>query len=185
MFVTDVSAWIGLVGALGGAALTALAGVYGPSFLKRKERSQQELDGRRQVTDAAIRALVEARLATRRWQDYLEQVAASASTGSQVDPEDFSQESARLGDEAMRTCFALSAHGIRRVTTQDHRWILGSLRRASARIHDALLGNAFITGSWPDAVLQALNEAERSRVFFRALLDHMIEERFGPDRPAV
>ncbi|MFD8292446.1 hypothetical protein ACFXJO_12995 [Streptomyces lavendulae] len=71
------------------------------------------------------------------------------------------------------------------MTTQDHRWILGSLRRASARIHDALLGNAFITGSWPDAVLQALNEAERSRVFFRALLDHMIEERFGPDRPAV
>ncbi|MFE4492445.1 hypothetical protein ACFRKD_08285 [Streptomyces niveus] len=183
--MADSSALIGLIGALGGAVTTAIAGVYGPSLLKRKERGQQELDGRRQVTDAAISALVDARLATRRWQDYLERVAARASAGNGVDLEDFTQESERLGDEAMRTCFTLSSHGIRRVTTQDHRWVLGSLRRASTVIHNALTSNAFVIGPWPDDVRAALDNAERNRVYFRALLNHVIEERFGSDRPAI
>ncbi|MEU2800936.1 hypothetical protein [Streptomyces sp. NPDC007117] len=47
------------------------------------------------------------------------------------------------------------------------------------------MNNAFATGHWPDEVREAVDTAERGRVFFRALLDHMIEERFGPDRPAA
>ncbi|MFG2440869.1 hypothetical protein [Streptomyces sp. NPDC048508] len=183
--MADSSALIALIGALGGAATTAIAGVYGPALLKRKDRRQQELDGMRQVTDAAIGALVDARLATRRWQDYLEQVAERASNGNGVTLQDFVRESERLGDEAMRTCFALSSHGIRRVTTRDQRWVLGSLRAASTAIHDALVSNAFVIGPWPDAVRTALDDAERGRVFFRALLDRMIEERFGAGRPSI
>uniref|UniRef100_UPI001C0CD12F hypothetical protein n=1 Tax=Streptomyces sp. JHA26 TaxID=1917143 RepID=UPI001C0CD12F len=153
----------------GGALVGGVAAVYGPLLLKRRERRHAEVDAKRQQTDDATAALIEARAKTRLWLDYLVSTVAQAAAGAPVDRDAFTAKLERLGEDAVNSCYRLEFFkDIDGLTSYHLYYSVGQSMRASTfAIETALASNAFAEGRVPNEVLDALMTAEQTRTWFR------------------
>lgn len=100
--VADIGALYGAVGALVGAGLTALGGVYGPLRLHRRKALEQESEKLTLWREAENTRLLLMRVTSRAWLDALDRAVQDLDSGRPTELERFDEETVRLGQEAYR-----------------------------------------------------------------------------------
>ncbi|WP_411108673.1 hypothetical protein [Streptomyces sp. c-19] len=98
----DIGALYGAIGALVGAGLTALGGVYGPLRLHRRQALQQEEEKLALWREAETARLLLIRVTSRAWLDALDRTVQELDACRPTDLERFDEETVRLGQEAYK-----------------------------------------------------------------------------------
>lgn len=98
--MADIGALYGAIGALVGAGLTALGGVYGPLRLHRRQALEQESEKLALWREAETARLLLIRVTSRAWLDALGRAVQELEACRPTDLERFDEETVRLGKEA-------------------------------------------------------------------------------------
>ncbi|MCF3105735.1 hypothetical protein IPZ58_29710 [Streptomyces roseoverticillatus] len=170
------SALTGLVGALGGALIGGGAAILGPLLLKRKERHQAVADNKQEQADDAMKALIDARMKTRLWLDYLVSTVAQAAAGVPIDRDAFEARAEKLGKDAVRACYRLEYFDEEIVSVRSYHLyyqVIGAMRNSAVVIKMSLATGAIAEGHVPNEVMDVLTQAEQTRTWFRLASAHL------------
>ncbi|MFH8379208.1 hypothetical protein ACH4A7_37575 [Streptomyces cyaneofuscatus] len=172
--MSDASVWVGLAGALGGAAITAVAGVVvanrqrhsaGANEAARLVRESSERAAAQRQSDvrAEVDRLVGLRIGGRLWMDALLRFQQTMRTGRSVDLEAFDTAIAEAGGQLIELGYANPYSPTYEV------------ERYSAQVHDQLAG---LTSSTRQLVLdfeRGIPEATWERI--RSRMEHLAQTR--------
>ncbi|MGP4004469.1 hypothetical protein [Streptomyces sp. 8N706] len=89
--MVDGNALYGLVGAVAGALVTGVAGIFGPLKLQKRNAEQQYATDRRTSDDVEVQRLIDLRTTVRAWHTALQDIAQELELGRSVDFERFEQ----------------------------------------------------------------------------------------------
>ncbi|MEU8569550.1 hypothetical protein AB0C51_14500 [Streptomyces pathocidini] len=110
--MADNSALYGLLGALGGAAITSLAAFYGPLRLHRRQARQRQDEERAQLKEAELDRLLRMRSTGRGWLDALERTVQDLEAGRAPDVDRFDESVQVLSREGTVAAYSLAHDGI-------------------------------------------------------------------------
>jgi hypothetical protein len=181
--VTLTEAVVGLVGTLGGAAIGAVATIYGPWRIHKGETEQkiEEEAALKQEKieeeaalkrEAKIRRLVAVRTTGRAWADALKTVVGDVHAGKTIDLAEFDKLIGPLRDETTRTVYEMYSDGF---AYNEYRQALNHLHEASRAIRDDVLHAAGISSR--SVIL--LDQARQARTEGNARLLEGIENIYS------
>lgn len=105
------TAIIGLAGVLGGATIGALAAIYGPQRLHKRQTDVKAAEAQTLRNEAAVQRLVALRTTGRSWLEALEQVAGDIDAGRAITLDQFDAVVGPLRSESSRTSDDLALIG--------------------------------------------------------------------------
>ncbi|MFI1963086.1 hypothetical protein ACH429_02900 [Streptomyces pathocidini] len=207
--MADNSALYGLLGALGGAAITSLAAFYGPLRLHRRQARQRQDEERALRKEAELDRLLRMRSTGRGWLDALERTVQDLEAGRAPDVDRFDEDIRELSREGTEAAYSLAHSGIWLASTPPPPWrataeadppeasppsgalaaearshLLDCLRRASREVRTDVLRHSLERGpgsSVRPEVLAALDRVREAREHLNAtLLDRIEEVNGGP-----
>ena len=193
--MTDVAAVYGLIGVVGGAAIGALAAIYGPLRLHRKQTEQKTLDQQAEQAQEDIARLLKMRTTGRAWLDALERTVQELHAQRPVDLGRFDEMIIKLSADATEASHSLAynslwlesddtgAHGIPippehlddATVARSH--LIGHLRNATRIIRaDILQQSQRQRNSAESKAYYALNDVRAARAQLNAALLEKIEQ---------
>ena len=143
---------IGLIATLGGAIVGAIAAIYGPSLLHKRQAEEKTQENKALKNDAAIIRLVALRVAGKAWLNALRRVADDLSAGRIMNLDAFDAEMNPLGEELDRSTYGLMV---------DNTWVSSAEPVFFPNRKPQLLGDE-TTGTAYTAVLTYLHAANTS-----------------------
>lgn len=193
--MADIGALYGAVGALVGAGLTALGGVYGPLRLHRRQTEEQESEKLALWREAETARLLLIRVTSRAWLDALDRAVQELEAHRPMDLERFDEETVRLGQEAYRAGIDLRTDSVDvpreliavprgagdgdALATDARSQLLGHLRESNRLIRAEVLRHSADGGSRARTVApEALAALERTREA-RATVNRLLRAREG------
>jgi hypothetical protein len=150
--VTVSAPIIGLIATLGGAIVGAIAAIYGPSLLHKRQAEEKTQENKALKNDAAIIRLVALRVAGKAWLNALRRVADDLSAGRIMNLDAFDAEMNPLGEELDRSTYGLMV---------DNTWVSSAEPVFFPNRKPQLLGDE-TTGTAYTAVLTYLHAANTS-----------------------
>ncbi|QNI06936.1 hypothetical protein GAN17_12010 [Mycobacterium kubicae] len=138
------TAIIGLAGVLGGATIGALAAIYGPQRLHKRQTDVKAAEAQTLRNEAAVQRLVALRTTGRSWLEALEQVAGDIDAGRAITLDQFDAVVGPLRSESSRTSDDLALIGRALHAFDQH-----DAFPCTARHAETMTGGQVVAGSNP------------------------------------